>query len=128
MSITTVNKKKEMRRELFVAEYVRNGGDGAKAMLATNKSITTNNSAGVAAYRLLSEDKTHKSIAEMLPTDVTISRIIRKGIATETPDIMSWGEKHKLIETVLKLKGYLGDRPHNVNIGLVIDTNGATQS
>lgn len=116
--------KDEIKAETFAEAYIKHGMNGTRAYQELSKQRSrrlTDKSASVQSSRMLRKDRVQKALHELLPDESIISKQIKKAITAETPKNIDWKAKHRFIETALKLKGYLSDKPSsNVNVALVI--------
>ena len=112
--------KDDIKADVFADAFLKNGLNATKAYEIISPDVTKQ-SAGELGHRQLKRVEVQRSIAERLPSDVVLSREIKRAISAETPKNIDWKGKHRFIETALKLKGYLNDKPQsNVNVALVI--------
>ena len=78
----------------------------------------------VSASKLLSNTKVRKQVLDRLPSEIKTADIITKALNRKTPDNISWKDIHRFVNTALKLKGYLGDKPQtDIKIGLVVNND-----
>lgn len=116
-----MKKNRELLERQFPLEYIANGLNGTRAYKAI-KVNATEQTARVEASRLLAKPNIQKTILELLPSDEVESRVIKQALSTKPRKEMSWGEKHRYLETSLKLKGYLKDNSNtnNIQVNMVI--------
>ena len=61
---------------------------------------------------------------ELLPSDEKITNILKEAHDAPTPANISWKDKHRYVETVLHMKGYVKQKDETksqVNVGIFIE-------
>lgn len=115
--------KVKSKEELFAHEYVKHKFNGAKAYreVTDNKDIS-DKSASAMSSKLLTKKSIRDRIQELLPSEDKDIEVMKEAYNTKRPEQISWKDVHKFMETSLKLKGYLSDKPQtSVKIGLVVE-------
>lgn len=71
---------------------------------------------------LLEKALVQTEIKALLPSDEEVAGLIKAALSAPVEGEISWGEKHKYMETSLKLKGHLRNEPNQtqINVGMVI--------
>lgn len=112
--------------EAFPIEYVRQGLNGTAAYTAIKKARgerITPKTAGVLASRQLAKVSVQERIRALLPSEEVEAGVIRDALLSRPKSPITYGEKHKYLETSLKLKGLLKaneDKP-SVQVGIIIE-------
>lgn len=116
-------KQREFIEKAFPAAYVANGLNGTEAYKSVKKNVKNDAVAAVASSRLLSRDNVQERILALLPSEKVEARVIRKALSAKPEDAMTWRDKHKYLETSLKLKGLLRNesQQNNVQINFSVD-------
>ena len=97
--------------------------DPEKAYIATFGEDAYKN-ARQAGIQALEDPAVQNEIQSLLPADHDTASIIKEAYAAPTPAEISWSDKHKYLETVMKVKNQLGkDREGggDVKVGVVIE-------
>lgn len=108
--------------DAFPAAYVASGLNGTKAVLAIKPHLKPA-SARSEAPHILAIASVQERIRALLPSEAVEAGVIRQALARKPRKEMSWGEKHRYLETSLKLKGLLRnhDDTTSVQVGIVIE-------
>ena len=115
-------KNKQLLHNAFPAAYIESGLNGSKAYKAI-KVHAKDTTARTEASKLLATPNIQERIKAMLPSEEVEGRVITQAITAEIKEDMTWKDKHKYLETSLKLKGLLktaNDKP-SVQVGIIID-------
>ncbi len=112
--------------QAFPVAYIANGLNGTRAYksLKDTKDIKVSDKvAGVSATRLLAKDSVQDKIRALLPSEEIEAGVIRNALTGTIQREINWTERHKYLETSLKLKGLLSSQPQqgNTNIGIIIE-------
>lgn len=110
----TRSNRKNFERA-FPKEYIANGLNAKRAYKALKGSVT-DGTAEVGGSRMLSKPSVQKSIQELLRPVERDIELIHEALEAETPKAMEWRDKHKFIETSLKLRGLLQNNTPNTNV------------
>lgn len=123
---TSVKRNSLALERAFPAEYIKHGLNGTRAyqaIKARQGTSITRQSASILASRQLDKVSVQDKIRALLPSEETEAGVIRDALATKPRKDMSWGEKHRYLETSLKLKGLLKntDDKSSVQVGIIIE-------
>ena len=112
----------ELLLEAFPASYVAHGLNGTRAYKAL-KPYVSRDTARAEAPPILALPSIQERIRALLPSEKVESKVIHDALNAEVRRDMSWGEKHKYLETSLKLKGLLQNTTQqgSTNIGIIIE-------
>lgn len=113
----------KLLKEAFPVEYVKNGLNATQAY-KTLKPNVTRESARALAPLILADVSVQERIRALLPSEEVESGVITEAITAEVEEPMTWRDKHKYLETSLKLKGLLNNNStdsKNVNVGIIIE-------
>ena len=115
-------KNRETLEEVFPIAYVASGLNGTRAYKSL-KPNTTDKSAGVLASRQLEKVSVQERIRALLPSEKIEARVIKQALTGDIQHEINWTERHKYLETSLKLKGLLNNTQQqgNTNIGIIIE-------
>lgn len=111
-------KKKE-----FAKNFILTKGDLVKTYnLTFPEKQTDEYKAKYRALKILDNLSVQDTITELLPSDNDLADVINQAIRAQVDEPISWGEKHRYLDTALKMKGHLKDEGNKtqVNIGMVI--------
>ena len=120
-----MKKKKisaELLQETFPAAYVQHGLNGTRAYKSL-KPYVTKETARAEAPAILALPSVQERIRALLPSEEIESGVIREAITAEVEEPMTWRDKHKYLETSLKLKGLLNNNTEkpSVQVGIIIE-------
>lgn len=110
-----------MLEQAFPTAYIQQGLNATRAykQIKTGASYET---ARVEGSRILAKPAVQKRIQELLPDDSLEAGVIIRALQDKPVREISWTEKHKFLETSLKLKGYTtGGNESSRNIGIIIE-------
>ena len=112
----------ELLRESFPVAYVRNGLNSTKAYQELKPNVTRE-SARALAPAILADVSVQDRIRKLLPSEEVESKVIRDALTGDIAREINWTERHKYLETSLKLKGLLNNNQDksNVNVGIIIE-------
>lgn len=115
-------KNRETLEQVFPVAYVANGLNGTRAYKSL-KPNTTDKSAGVLASRQLEKVSVQQRILALLPSEKVEAGVIHKALTGTIHREINWTERHKYLETSLRLKGLLNNNidKSNVNVGIIIE-------
>ena len=116
------NQRKHLL-DAFPAAYVANGLNGTKAVLAIKPHLKPR-SANSEAPGILAIPSIQERIRALLPSEEIEGAVIREALTTKNiKKEINWTERHKYLETSLKLKGLLNntDNHSNVAVGIIIE-------
>ena len=115
------NQRKHLLKA-FPASYVKHGLNGTEAVLAIKPEMQRN-SARALAPDLLAIPSIQERIRALLPSEEVEGRVIRDALTGDIQKEINWTERHKYLETSLKLKGLLNNTQDksNVNVGIIIE-------
>ena len=110
----------------FPVAYIANGLNGTRAYKSlkdTKDKKVDVKTAGVSATRLLAKDSVQARILALLPSEEIEASVIHDALTGEIQREINWTERHKYLETSLKLKGLLNNTQQqgNTNIGIIIE-------
>ena len=110
-----------MLEQAFPAAYIQQGLNATRAYRQIKKGASYD-TARVEGSRTLAKPAIQKRIQELLPDDSLEAGVIISALQDKPVKEINWTEKHKFLETSLKLKGYMTDRPESgANIGIIIE-------
>lgn len=117
---------KKMLETAFPVAYVEQGLNGTRAYKSlkdTKEKKVNDKVAGVMATRLLAKVSVQQRILALLPSEKVEAGVIRKALSGDITREINWTERHKYLETSLKLKGLLNNTQAqgNTNIGIIIE-------
>ena len=117
----TRNQRKHLLKA-FPASYVKHGLNGTEAVLEIKPHLTRA-SARTEAPNLLAIPDIQARIRALLPSEEVEGQVIRDALTGTIEREINWTERHKYLETSLKLKGLLSSQPQqgNTNIGIIIE-------
>ena len=119
-----MSKKKsaELLREAFPASYVKNGLNGTKAYRELKPHVSKD-TARAEAPAILALPSVQERIRALLPSEKIEARVIKQALTGDIQHEINWTERHKYLETSLKLKGLLNNTQQqgNTNIGIIIE-------
>lgn len=116
-------KNRELLLEAFPAAYVEHGLNATKAYKAI-KTKASYETARVEGSKALAIPSIQERIRALLPSEEVEARVINEALSTEVKREMNWSEKHKYLETSLKLKGLLKHNDSDkssVQVGIIIE-------
>lgn len=115
-------KNRETLEQVFPSAYIAHGLNGTRAYKSLKPNIT-DKSAGVLASRQLEKVSVQERIRALLPSEEIESKAIHDALTGDIERPINWTERHKYLETSLKLKGLLKSTPEqgNTNIGIIIE-------
>lgn len=115
-------KSRELLEEAFPVAYVQNGLNGTKAYKQLKPQVT-NGTARAEAPAILALPSVQERIRALLPSEKVESKVIRDALTAEVLEPMTHRDKHKYLETSLKLKGLLNNNTEkaNVQVGIIIE-------
>lgn len=115
-------KNKDILAEAFPVAYVANGLNATKAykQIKTGAKDSTARTEGSA---LLAKPDIRARIMALLPNEEIEAGVIRNALTGDIERSINWTERHKYLETSLKLKGLLNNAQAqgNTNIGIIIE-------
>ena len=117
-----MKRNREASEKVFAHEYVTNGMNGTKAYKKIRAHVT-DKSAGVLAVKELAKVSVQDRIRALLPSEEIESKVIHDALTGDIQRAINWTERHKYLETSLKLKGLLSSQPSqgSTNIGIIIE-------
>ncbi len=100
---------REFKYKQFARNFVALNGDVERAFRRTFGDMGSARSLVLRkGDAILARPEVEMEIQHLLPSDQELNSVISKAIAAPTGPLIGWSEKHKYVETALKLKGYLG--------------------
>lgn len=120
-----MKKKKisaELLQETFPAAYVQHGLNGTRAYKSL-KPYVSKDTARAEAPAILALPSVQERIRALLPSEEVESKVIRDALIAEVEEPMTHRDKHKYLETSLKLKGLLNNNTEKstVQVGIIIE-------
>jgi len=117
-----MKRNREFLEKVFPVAYIQQGLNATRAYKQI-KCAASYETARVEGSRILAKPAIQRRIQELLPDDGVEAGVIRDALYTKPFKGISWAEKHKFLETSLKLKGYMtAERADNdTNIGIIIE-------
>ncbi|TSC76703.1 MAG: hypothetical protein G01um101429_1148 [Parcubacteria group bacterium Gr01-1014_29] len=114
-------EKPTYKQRAFARAYVKNKGNGTQAAVEAYNPRNRDTAHAIASENLR-KPAVMREIERLLPGDEVEARLIHRAFSAKLPDDIRWSELHGYIETSLKLKGLLQNKPGNeaVNVALVI--------
>ena len=115
-------KNKDILGKAFPVAYVRNGLNATKAYKEIKKGAK-DSTARTEGSALLANPDIRARIMALLPSEEIESGVIRQALTGTIEREINWTERHKYLETSLKLKGLLNNtQPQgNTSIGIIIE-------
>ena len=119
-------RNRELLEEAFPVEYIKQGLNGTRAYKAIKQRqgiVMADDSARAMASQTLSKLSVQERIRALLPSEEVEAGVIRDALLSKPKHAITFGEKHKYLETSLKLKGLLktsDDKP-SVQVGIIIE-------
>ena len=117
-----MKKNKEHLHNAFPVAYVENGLNATRAYKAVKTKVKLS-TANVEGSKLLAIPSIQDKIRSLLPSEEVEGSVIREAITAEVEEPMTWRDKHKYLETSLKLKGLLNNNTEkpSVQVGIIIE-------
>ena len=116
-----MKRNRELLERAFPAAYIQQGLNATQAYKQIKRGASYE-TARVEGSRILAKPAVQKRIQELLPDDSLEAEVIINALQDKPTREINWTEKHKFLETSLKLKGYMTDRPESgTNIGIIIE-------
>ena len=112
----------KLLREHFAVAYVKNGLNGTKAYRELKPNVSKD-TARAEAPAILALPSVQERIRALLPSEEIEASVIRQALTGDIERTINWTERHKYLETSLKLKGLLNitAQTASTNIGIIIE-------
>ena len=115
-------KNKHILAQAFPVAYVANGLNATRAYKEIKKGAK-DSTARTEGSALLAKPDIRARIMALLPSEKIEARVIKQALTGDIQHEINWTERHKYLETSLKLKGLLNNTQQqgNTNIGIIIE-------
>ncbi len=115
-------RNKDILGQAFPVAYVANGLNATKAYKEIKKGAK-DSTARTEGSALLAKPDIRAKILSLLPSEELESSVIRSALVGDIAREINWTERHKYLETSLKLKGLLNNTQQqgNTSIGIIIE-------
>lgn len=115
-------RNKDILGQAFPAAYIANGLNASKAYKEIKKGAK-DSTARTEGSALLAKPDIRARIMSLLPSEEIETGVIHSALTGTINREINWTERHKYLETSLKLKGLLQNTPQQgqTNIGIIIE-------